>query len=90
MTNHLTCKISRTPKACPEEVTELYFVSHPRASKAVLGPFLSEADADSARRVLRNPSAMITSSLVEHLDKLSHWLAINNGQLMRYFADGAR
>jgi len=43
-----TCKKAGTPKACPKKVTELFYVAHPKAPKALMGPFLTEADAPSA------------------------------------------
>ena len=88
MTNKHTCKSAGTPKACPDKSAELFYVSHPTASKALLGPFLSEADAECGRIVVRCPGAVVTSALVDHLDELTHWQAMNNGQVMRYFSGG--
>lgn len=90
MTNYPTCKNSGTPKACPESATELFFVTTPKAAKALLGPFLSEAHAEFGRLVMRNPDAVVTSALVEHLDELTRWMAINNGEVMRHFAGAAK
>jgi hypothetical protein len=46
-----TCKKAGTPKACPKKATELFYVTHPKAPKALLGPFLTEANAECGRVV---------------------------------------
>lgn len=75
-----------TGSACPKKATELFYVSHPKVERALLGPFLSQADAECGRVVLRSPDAVVTSCLVESLDKLTYWHAVNNGQVCRAFA----
>ncbi|KAF0255599.1 hypothetical protein [Pseudomonas putida] len=75
-----------TGSACPNKATELFYVSHPKADRALLGPFLSQPDAECGRVVLRSPDAVVTSCLVESLDKLTYWHAVNNGQVCRAFA----
>ncbi|MBA1221866.1 hypothetical protein G7017_13300 [Pseudomonas fulva] len=71
-----------TGSACPKKAT----VSHPKAERALLGPFLSQADAECGRVVLRSAEAMVTACLVESLDELTYWHAVNNGQVCRAFA----
>ncbi|KPM67335.1 hypothetical protein HB4184_00080 [Pseudomonas putida] len=75
-----------TGSACPKKATELFYVSHPKAERALLGPFLSQADAECGRVVLRSADAVVTSSLVESLDDLTYWHGWNNGQVCRAFA----
>lgn len=69
-----------------KKATELFYVSHPKAERTLLGPFLSQLDAECGRVVLRSPDAVVTSCLVESLDKLTYWHAVNNGQVCRAFA----
>lgn len=75
-----------TGSACPNKTTELFYVSHPKADRALLGPFLSQADAECGRVVMRSADAVVTSSLVDSLDELTYWHAVNNGQVCRAFA----
>lgn len=75
-----------TGSACPKKATELFYVSHPKAERALLGPFLSQADAECGRVVLRSADALVTACLVESLDELTYWHAANNGQVCRAFA----
>lgn len=76
--------------ACPKKATELFYVSHPKAERALLGPFLNQADAEYGRVVLRSPDAMVTACLVDSLDELTYWHAVNNGQVCRAFAGADR
>lgn len=85
-----TCKKAGTPKACPKKVTELFYVTHPKAPKALLGPFLTEADAECGRVVMRSADAMVTAYLVDSLDDLTYWHAVNNGRICRAFAGAAK
>ncbi|WP_409321182.1 hypothetical protein [Pseudomonas monteilii] len=75
-----------TGSACPEKATELFYVSHPKVERALLGPFLSKADAECGRVVLRSPGAVVTACLVDPLDELTYWHAVNNSQVCRAFA----
>ena len=79
-----------TGSAFPKKATELLCVSHPKAERALLGPFLSQADAECGRVVLRSPDAVVTACLVESLDELTYWHAVNNGQVCRAFAGADR
>ena len=79
-----------TGSACPEKATELFYVTHPKAPRAVLGPFLSLADAECGRVVLRSADAVVTACLVDSLDELTYWHAVNNGQVCRAFAGADR
>ncbi|KTC23178.1 hypothetical protein AO392_00245 [Pseudomonas putida] len=79
-----------TGSACLKKATELFYVTHPKASRAVLGPFLSQADAECGRVVLRSADAMMTACLVDALDELTYWHAVNNGQVCRAFAGADR
>lgn len=72
--------------ACPKKATELFYVTHPKAERALLGPFLSQADAECGRVVLRSSEAVVTACLVDSLDELTYWHAVNNGQVCRAFA----
>jgi hypothetical protein len=72
--------------ACPKKATELFYVTHPKVPKALLGPFLTEADAECGRIVMRSADAVVTSALVDHLDDFTRSHAVNNGQVCRAFA----
>jgi len=76
--------------ACPKKATELFYVTLPKAPKALLGPFLTEADAECGRVVMRSDEAQVTVCLVESIDKITHWHALNNGQVCRAFAGANR
>jgi len=89
MTNFQQCHQALTGSACPKKTIELFYVSHPKVLKAFLGPFLTKADAECGRLVMRNPGAVVTSALVES-DDFTHWHAVNNGQVMRAFAGAAQ
>ena len=88
--NNQTCKNAGTPKACPKKTTELFFVTHPKAPKALLGPFLSEADAECGRVVMRSSEAQVTACLVDSIDDITRWHGVNNGQVCRAFAGADR
>ncbi|MEB0091796.1 hypothetical protein QN408_11175 [Pseudomonas sp. CCI4.2] len=75
-----------TPPACPKKAIELFFVTHPKAPKALLGPFLSQEDAACGLVVMRSAEAVVTSSLVDGIDELTRWTGINNGAICRAFA----
>lgn len=79
-----------TWSACPKKAAELWYVTHPKVPKALLGPFLSQADAECGRVVLRSAEAVVTACLVESLDDLTYWHAVNNGQVCRAFAGADR
>ena len=81
-----SCTAQETPKACPTKGTALWFVTHPKMAKPLLGPFLSESDAECGRRVMRSPDAEVTRVGVQSLDDISRWHAQNNGAVMRHFA----
>lgn len=85
-----TCKKAGTPKACPKKVTELWYVTHPKAAKALLGPFLTEDDAECGRVVMRSADALVTAYLIDLLDDLPYWHAVNNGRICRVFAGAAK
>lgn len=79
-----------TGSACPKKATELWFVTHPKVPKALPGPFLSEADADCERVVMRSADAQVTACLVDGIDDITHWHGVNNGQVCRAFAGADR
>ena len=79
-----------TGSACQEKATELFCVTNPKAPRAVLGPFLSLADAECGRVVLRSADAVVTACLVDSLGELTYWHAVNNGQVCRAFAGADR
>ena len=85
-----TCKKAGTPKACPKKIAELFYVPHPKAPKALLGPFLTEADAECGRVVMSSTDAVVTACLIDSLGDLTYWQAINSGQVVRAFAGAAR
>lgn len=74
-----------TGSACPKKATELFYVTHPKAPKALLGPFLTESDAECGRLVIRSAGAQVTACLVESIDDITHWHAVNNGRVCRVF-----
>lgn len=76
--------------ACPKKATELFYITHPKVPKALLGPFLTEADAECGRIVLRSPEAQVTACLVDQIDEYTRWHAENNGHVFRTFAEGVR
>ena len=75
--------------ACPKKATELFYVTHPKAPKTLMGPFLTEADAELGRVVMRSVGAQVTACLVDAVDELTHWHALNNVEVVRAFAPGA-
>ena len=79
-----------TGSACPKKATELFYVTHPKVTKALLGPFLTEADAECGRVVMRSAEAQVTACLVDVIDEFTHWHAVNNGQVCRAFAGADR
>ena len=87
--NNQTCKTAGTHSACPKKATQLFFVTHPKVPKALLGPFLTEADAECGRVVMRSADAQVTACLVECIDDITHWHAVNNGRVCRAFAGSA-
>ncbi|RAU43685.1 MULTISPECIES: hypothetical protein [unclassified Pseudomonas] len=80
--------LAPTGSACLKKATTLFFVSHPKSEKPLLGPFLTAADAEYGRQVMRSPDATVTSSQAE-IDHLTQWRAENNGVVVRTFAGGA-
>jgi len=82
--------VALTGSACPEKALELFYVVHPKVQKALLGPFLTEADAECGCVVLRSADARVTACLVESMDEFTYWHAVNNGQVMRAFASADR
>ncbi|MEH6365552.1 MAG: hypothetical protein V7764_04760 [Pseudomonas marincola] len=78
-----------TGSACPKKATELFYVSHPKAARALLGPFLTQADAECGRVVMRSPDAVVTACMVDSIDDQTHWHAMNNAQVCRVFAGAA-
>ncbi|WP_426385744.1 hypothetical protein [Pseudomonas brassicacearum] len=79
-----------TGSACPKKANELFYVTHPKAPKALLGPFLSKADAECGRAVMRSADAQVTACLVDSIDDITHWHAVNNGRVCRAFAGADR
>ncbi|MEA9997197.1 hypothetical protein QN382_03515 [Pseudomonas sp. 10B1] len=70
----------------PKKVIELFYITHPRAPKALMGPFLTGEDAECGRIVMRSADAVVTSSLVDSIDELTRWHGVNNGAICRAFA----
>jgi hypothetical protein len=86
MTNFQHCQSAVTLSACLEKVTQLFFVTHPKVPKPLLGPFLSEADAECGRIVMRSADAVVTVRSVNSIDVFTHGHAVNNGRVCRAFA----
>ena len=76
--------------ACPEKATELFYVTHPKAPKALLGPFLSQADAECGRVVMRSADAVVVARLVGSIDDITYGHGVNNGRVCRAFAGADR
>ncbi|MGE8100347.1 hypothetical protein [Pseudomonas fluorescens] len=81
--------LASTGSACPKKAKELFYVSHPKVPKALLGPFLTEVDAECGRVVMRSADAQVTTCLVDSIDELTYWHAVNNGRVCRAFAGSA-
>lgn len=79
-----------TGSACPKKATELWFVTHPKVPKVLLGPFLSEADAECGCVVMRSADAQVTACLVDRIDDITHWHGVNNGQVCQAFSGADR
>lgn len=86
MTTFQQCENALTGSACPEEATELFYVTHPKAARDVLGPFLTHADAEFGRVVLRSADATVSARPVTAIDNMTRWHAVNNGYVCRLFA----
>ena len=84
--NNQTCKTAGAHSACPKKATQLFFVTHPKVPKTLLGPFLTEADAEAGRVVMRSADAVVTACLVDSIDEITYWHGANNGQVCRAFA----
>lgn len=65
--------------------TELFYVTHPKAGRALLGPFLSLEEAEHGRRLMHSADAVVRSCTVSHLDEFTRWHAVNNGEVCRAF-----
>lgn len=87
MTNFKQCSQALTGSACPGKVTELFYVTHPKVAKPLLGPFLTEADAECGRVVMRSAGALVAACPVDSIGELTRWHAINNGRVFRVFAE---
>lgn len=68
--------------------TELFYVTHPKVPKALLGPFLIEAEAQCGVVVMGSPEAGVTSVRINTLDDITRGHAVNNGKVCRAFAGG--
>lgn len=78
--------LAPTGSACPEKANELFYVTHPKAPRPLLGPFLSAEDADHGRQIMRSADAQVSTVAVESIDQLTRWRAESNGQVIRLFA----
>ena len=90
MTHFQHCHMAVTPKACPKKAPELFYVTHPKAPKALLGPFLSQADAECGRVVMRSADAVVVARLVGSIDDITYGHGVNNGRVCRAFAGADR
>ena len=82
--------LAPTGSACPEKAKELWYVTHPKVPKALLGPFLTAADAECGRVVMRSAGAQVTVCLVDAIDDITRWHGVNNGNVCRAFAGADR
>ena len=48
--------------------------------------FLTEADAECGRVVMRSAGAQVTACLVDSIDDITRWHGVNNGQVCRAFS----
>ncbi|AHF66012.1 hypothetical protein [Pseudomonas cichorii] len=78
--------LAPTGSACLKKANELFFVVHPKVPKPLLGPFLTAADAECGRVVIRSAGAVVESRPAAWIDDTTHWHAVNNGQVCRVFA----
>lgn len=83
--NSQTCETAGTPPACQKKSTELFYVAYPKAPKASLRPFVTKADAECDRLVIRSADAVVTACLIDSLDDLPYWHAVNNGKICLTF-----
>ena len=90
MTNFQQRRDALAGSLAPKKAAELWYVTHPKAERALLGPFLTEADAECGRVIMRSPDAQVTACLVEYIDNMTHWHAVNNGRVCRAFAGADR
>jgi hypothetical protein len=67
----------------------VWYVTHPKVPKALLGPFLTEEDAECGRVVMRSADAVVTACLVDSIDDITYGHAVNNGKVFRAFAGAA-
>ncbi|MNP23295.1 hypothetical protein [Pseudomonas sp. BF-R-24] len=81
-----TCKKAGTPKSCPKKAKELFYLCHPKVVKALLGPFLTKADAETGRVIMRSAYAVVTACLVDSIDDITYLHALNNGRVCQAFA----
>jgi len=77
-----------TGSACLKKATKLFYVTHLKVPKALLGPFLTEADAECGRVVMRSADAIVTACQVRFIDESIFRHAVNNGRVCRAFAGG--
>lgn len=86
MTNFQQRRDALVGSLTPKKATELFYVTHPKVPKALLGPFLTKDDAEAGRIVMRSANALVTACLVDSIDEITHWHAVNNGRVCRAFA----
>lgn len=86
MTTFQQCENALKGSACPKKATELFYVTNPKASRDVLGPFLTQVDAECGRVVMRSADAIVSSRPVAAIDNITHLQAENNGIVCRAFA----
>lgn len=72
--------------ACQKKAAELWFVTHPKVPKALLGPFLTEADAECGRVVMRSTGTQVTACLVDSIEDITRRHGVNNDHVCRAFA----
>ena len=79
-----------TGSACQKKACELFYITHPLANNAVLGPFFTLADAECACRLMHDPQASVTSVLIDKISGTAAWQAQNNGLVIRALAASVR
>ncbi|KQQ65553.1 hypothetical protein ASF84_25015 [Pseudomonas sp. Leaf127] len=75
--------LAPTGSACLKKATELFFIVHPKVAKPLLGPFLTRADAECARVVIRSAGAAVEARQVFAVDDFIRGHAVNNGWVCR-------
>ena len=72
-----------TGSACLKKAIELFFVVHPKVTKPLLVPFLTAADAECGRFIIRSEEAFVEARTVVSIENVIRGHAVNNGRVCR-------